>query len=201
MRVHLVVVVTILLLTYPALANAQAAVDFDDLVTDTNYYVGDTFVSNGIEISLDALSSTYLSGHCTIISDGYACGSGNEAWTGNVMLHFGFGSISGLSLLFGNYGGYTKVEVNGDTQKIYNMLDLDGVQIGGVNASVTQSALTGNVHGCLTLSGPISSFGIGGQEFAIDNVTEVPEPSTALSLVTICSALLGISKMRRRHVL
>lgn len=188
----------LILLSCMVQANATTTINFEDLTPDTSYAVGHSFQSNGIAISVDALSATYGGGDCSIRQYGYAWGSGNEVWTNNVLLHFGFSTLSQLSLLFGNYGGYTKVEVNGDTLQVYNILDLNGIQIGGVDAFVTQSAQSGNVHGTLSLSGIINSFAIGGQEFAFDNVTAVPEPSSMLSLLTFCCTMAGIGRGYRR---
>jgi hypothetical protein len=115
------------------------------------------------------------------------------------MLRFGFPKTFQLSLLFGNFGGYTKVEVNGETRQVFSLLGLNGTQIGGVDAFVTQSAPSGNVHGRLSLYGPINSFAIGGQEFAFDNVTAVPEPSSALSLLAAFGAIAGIGRSRGRR--
>ena len=57
------------------------------------------------------------------------------------------------------------------------------------------TGVTASVEGSLiTLSGPISSFLIGGQELIIDNVTAVPEPATLLLLATA-----GALVLRRRR--
>lgn len=185
-RHHFVLTLSVALVCCSSQINANTIVNFNDLATNTRYYVGDTFSSNGVNIYLNALSPTYQGGDCAITDRGYAHGVGNEAWVGNVMLHFNLGTIPGLSLLFGNYGGYNIIEINGDTLKIYNFLNLNKMQVGGVNVSVTQSALSGNVNGRLTLSGTINSFAIGGQELAIDDINVVTEPSAVLSLLVLC---------------
>ncbi|MBC8249799.1 MAG: hypothetical protein H8E90_08990, partial [Anaerolineales bacterium] len=150
-----------------------ACVDFEDLTLGTVYNVGDTFVTSGITVTATAFQwsgGTWTSdGFAEVENTGLAGGTGQEMEVNNITLEFDFGDpISGLELLFGEYGGNLNIEINGAFQNFENFADIDGSTIGGVSVSVVNGF--GNDQGTLTLSGTIYSFTIGGQELWIDDV-------------------------------
>ena len=157
-------------------------IDFESLLLDKIYYVGDAFTDSGAYI--DVLSfqwgsgSWTSSGYARVVDDGYAGFSGNEIHINNVNLGFAFSSqLIGLSLNFGEYGGNLNIQVNGEFKNFQNFDDIDGTTIGGVSVSVINGL--GNDKGRLILSGDMDTFSfqekeftflIGGQELWIDHV-------------------------------
>ena len=157
-------------------------IDFESMLLDKIYYVGDSFTDAGVNI--DVLSFQWGSGSWTsggyakVVDDGYAGFSGNEINTNNVNLGFTFNSpLKELSLNFGEYGGNLNIQVNGEFKNVQNFDDIDGTTIGGVSISVINGL--GNDKGRLILSGEMDIFSfqekeftflIGGQELWIDHV-------------------------------
>jgi len=148
-------------------------VDFEDPLLGTTFYVGDIFTDSGATITVQSFqwsnSKWTTDGYAVIENDGLAGGSGQEIWVNNVNLDFDFGSpCSGISLLFGEYGGNLNIEINGDFRNFEDFVDINGATIGGVNVVVVNGF--GNDKGSLKLSGTINSLVIGGQELCIDDV-------------------------------
>jgi len=175
-----------------AIAGSPAVVDFDDpssLLFPSPYgqafgnTPGQVVISqNGINMSLDIfLSDPSPAGFFKAEIDGPLKDSfpTNPLELDNISAMFDFSavgfSVTQVTLDFEKLGGTENFAVNGGgvLQRI-NLPDLPANIAPGVTASV--------IDGTVTLSGPISSFLIGGQELAIDNVTAVPEPSSLLLL-------------------
>lgn len=149
----------------------HSASDFEDLTLGTTYHVLDTFTTSGVPVTVKAFQWSNgvwtNGGHTTVENGGRAGGSGNEMNVNNVNLDFGTPvSVSGCSLLFGEYGGNVNVEINGDFRNVFNFSDLNGLTIGEVHVTVVNGF--GNDKGSLHLTGLISQFAIGGQELWID---------------------------------
>ena len=182
------------LIRVTGLVAAAAVVDFDDLVPGTRYYTGDTFESSGVPITVQSFqwsNGTWFSGGSATVQQGsFGFGSSNTMFMGNVNLSFGFGSVPGLSLAYGEYGGNLNVSVNGDFRNFENFRDINGSRIGGALVSVTTAPVHGGYSGILVFDGTITSFSVGGQEFRIDDVTPVPEPG---GLAALCSGLIGLA--------
>nr|CBH39021.1 hypothetical protein, secreted [uncultured archaeon] len=148
-------------------------VDFEDPLLGTTFYVGDIFTDSGATITVQSFqwsnSKWTTDGYAVIGNEGLAGGSGQEIWVNNVNLDFDFGSpCSGISLLFGEYGGNLNIEINGDFRNFQDFVDINGLNIGGVNVLVVNGF--GNDKGSLKLSGTINSLVFGGQELWIDDV-------------------------------
>jgi len=163
-------------------------VDFEDLLMGTVYHVGDVFTDSGATITVLPFqwdNKNWTSdGYAEIENNGNAGGSGQEIWVNNVNLYFDFGSsCSGISLLFGEYGGNLNIEINGDFRNFNDFSDINGVTIGGVNVAVVNGL--GNDRGSLELSGTINSFAIGGQELLIDDVCPTLEWEVPDLIVTL----------------
>ena len=85
-----------------------------------------------------------------------------------------------VSLEFGDFGGTSNFGVNGGTLHILDPLSgLPSDVAPGVSASV----IGGSRIELVANGSFITSFQIGGQELAIDNVNVVPEPATAMFLL------------------
>lgn len=148
-------------------------IHFEDQSLGTRYKVGDTFTDSGVKIYVRPFewSSGQLTydGFAKVVKGGLAGGSGQEMAVNNVNFSFDFGGpCRGLFLLFGEYGGNLNIDINLDFRNFQNFADINGATIGGVNVSIINGF--GNDQGTLTLSGPIESFTIGGQELWVDEV-------------------------------
>lgn len=157
----------------PAVPTPLACVNFEDPTLGTAYHVGDSFTDSGVKIDLRpfvwADGTNYTSGEAVISNGGQAGGSGQEVTVKNISLSFDFGaSLTGLSFLFGEYGGNLNIEINGDFRNFANFHDIDGAVIGGVNVAVLHGM--GNDKGSVHLMGMVNSFAVGGQELYIDRV-------------------------------
>jgi len=150
-----------------------ACAEFEDLNSGSVYKVGERFITSNTIITV----GQFVWGNGTPTADGYAAvaaqraagGFGNEMQVNNINLNFMFDVPStGLSMLFGEYGGNLNINVNGDFLNFANFADINGRVIGGVNISVLNGF--GNDKGFLQLSGTIKTFALGGQELWIDNV-------------------------------
>jgi LysM repeat protein len=147
--------------------------EFEDLNSGSVYKVGERFITSNTIISV----GQFVWGNGTPTADGYAAvaaqsaagGFGNEMQVNNVNLNFMFDVPStGLSMLFGEYGGSLNIDVNGDFLNFADFADINGTALGGVKISVLNGF--GNDKGFLQLSGAIKTFAVGGQELWIDNV-------------------------------
>jgi hypothetical protein len=147
--------------------------DFEDLILGATYNVGNSFTTSGTLISVKKFQWSNGvwtdTGHTTVENGGRAGGSGNEMNVNNVNLDFDIGPpVTGLSLLFGEYGGNINIEINGDFRNVLNFSDINGLTIGGVKVTVID---LGGGKGRLNLTdGIINQFAIGGQELWIDDV-------------------------------
>jgi len=165
-------------------------INFEDLSLGSVYSVGDTFVSNNLPIEVLPFQWSngvwFNDGRATVVTGGKAGGSGNEIKTNNVNLRIYTPiPISQLSLLFGEYGGNVNIRINGDSgfRNIDNLSELDGQIIAGVKVSVINGF--GNDKGSLTLTGLITDFAIGGQEFFVDDIKVDLKVDMAFQLVTL----------------
>ncbi len=147
--------------------------EFEDLKPGAAYKVGETFLSSAIRITIEPFvwgNGTPTSSGLAYVTDGKAAsGFGMEIQVNNANLTFNFVTpLSGLSLLFGEYGGNLNININGAFHNFENFADINRLDIDGVKISVLQGF--GNDAGYLQLSGAIKSLAIGGQELWIDNV-------------------------------
>ena len=163
-----------------------SVITFENLTIDDEYYVGDTFVSGGVQITGEEFfwlpSGSTVDGFAIVQADGDAGGSGKELYLNNINLSFdfGFAPFEGVSLQYGDDGGNINLEINGVQHVENSFPSLDGMNIGGVIVTVVEDA---GGKGAIFATGPVNSFSIGGQELAIDNVIAcIPEPATLLLL-------------------
>jgi hypothetical protein len=98
-------------------------------------------------------------------------GSGNILNTNNVILVFKNtgGSLSTVTFDYLDMGGTENLSVNGVL--FSGSLNAAPATLGGINVSVSETIITGGRKGTVKLSGgTIRNFGIGGQEFYLDNI-------------------------------
>lgn len=160
-------------------------ITFEDLPLGVTYDAGNSPISSG-GVQIDLLGA----GSTTVQNVGNAGGTGQELWISNIDLDFDFSIVplQGLSFQFGEYGnGVINLEING--LLVNDFASANGTDFNGAVATVLDTGTLGAVF----VTGPISSFSIGGQELAIDNVIAcIPEPAT-LALMG-----LGALVLRRR---
>jgi len=150
-----------------------ACAEFEDLNSGSVYKVGERFITSNTIISVGQFvwenGTPTADGYAAVAAQRAAGGFGNELQVNNVNLNFMFDVPStGLSILFGEYGGNLNINVNGDFLNFANFADINGTAVGGVKISVLNGF--GNDRGFLQLSGTIKTFALGGQELWIDNV-------------------------------
>jgi hypothetical protein len=154
-------------------ANIADCVDFESLTLGDQYTYGDVFVESGATIQVKefffANGTSTTGGYTQVGNAGLAGGSGLELQVNNVNLAFNFGHpLTGLSFLFGEYGGNLNIEINGDFRNFDNFASINGLTIGGVTVAVTNGL--GNDTGMVQLTGTVNSFAVGGQELWIDQL-------------------------------
>jgi hypothetical protein len=150
-----------------------ACAKFENLKPGTAYKVGETFITSNLNITVEPFvwgNGTPTSSGLAYITDAKAAGGfGTEIQVNNVNITLNLRiPPSGLSLLFGEYGGNLNINVNGDFRNFENFADINGLDIGEAKVSVLQGF--GNDAGYLQISGAIKSFAAGGQELWIDNL-------------------------------
>ena len=174
--------------------------DFEDLVYDTTYVVGNTFTTNGQLFELDQFQWGNLvwtsGGHAYVDNELLAGGSGLDLELNNINLKTSFsGPVSSLGLVFGEYGGNLNIAINGDFLNFSQLSDINGLTIGGCAIAVTNGF--GNDQGTFLATGSIGTFKLGGQELWIDDIRTgdvvVPEPA-GLGLLGL--AMLVVRKKR-----
>jgi hypothetical protein len=176
---HLVItlLVTVMIIgngvTHSKAAQGLVCINFGGLPLNRIYTVGNAFVASGTGITVRSFvwgnGISTNRGFAQVQNRGLAGGSGNEMAVNNASLAFRLrGRTRALMLRFGEYGGNLNITINGHFVNFNNFADINGASISGVNVSVTNGL--GNDIGQLVLTGPITSFAIGGQELWIDDM-------------------------------
>lgn len=159
---------------------APACVAFESVPnvgSDAAFAVGERFEDGGATVSLAPFTlrdgSSYQDGSAYADLGLIPGGSGQALWTNNILAAFDFGgAVGGVTLRFADYGGSENVALNGE---LFNLSALDQLPAhsGAVSLSARGVGASGQGGGELTVLGAVTSFGIGGQEFAIDDVCPV----------------------------
>jgi hypothetical protein len=155
-----------------ACGDDTTTVDFNDLDAGTVYEVGATFISGGVPVSIGAYEAepgfVTEEGSARVNDDPFAGGSGNELLTHEALARFDFpGGGCQVTFRFGVLRGQSvNLLVNGVRRSARDLQSLHGAQIAGVEVSVVGT----NGQGIVTLTGPIGSFGVGGDNLAVDDV-------------------------------
>lgn len=155
-------------------------IDFSGVAVGTTYRVGDTFPAPaGVTVTARQFQwrngQNASDGSARISDSNQAGGTSPELRVDNINFQFDFASPPNqVTVRFADLGGNVNLSVNSIFRNLDNLSEVNGQSIGGAQVSVTPGRV-----GILTLTGAISSFAIGGQEFFIDNVqfgTTQPEP-------------------------
>ena len=147
-------------------------VRFSEL-TNATYRVNNTFTSGGLNAQIEPFQwsdGRWTSNGIARPQSGGILRVGSEPpylWLANVNVRFDFGVATDIRLQYGAFGGNQNLRVNGALTNFGFMHSLQNVTLGTANISIK---LGTNGRGELLLSGIITNFSIGGQEFAIDDV-------------------------------
>jgi plastocyanin len=187
--VGLLIAATMHAFAAPAQRLVRECVAFEDLPLDTRYDVNNSFASEGRNFSILKFTGedgeVIDGGFVEVEDEAMAGGSGQDLEANNANLEVELPTaVQGIVLRYGEYGGNLNLRVNGDFRNFDAMIEIDGEVIGGADVSVLD--LDGELEsgpGILDvrapLGGSITEFGIGGQEFFVDDVcvyTEDDEP-------------------------
>ncbi len=173
----IVQILVALALLFPVAGFAQSCVDFESQGVGSQFGNGINgqgdiiFVENGIHVTVEYFEwvgggGTF--GNCDVIDGTSVYGTGNAMWTSNINLGFDFFALgfvpNKVSFDFNDSGGNENISVNGSTVFVGELMMAimpSGISIGFTNMGSYMRA---------TLTGPITSLMVGGQEFSIDNV-------------------------------
>ena len=156
----------------------ENCLDFENQRLGITYTARNQFSSPNMTVVFEAFmfanGRSYNSGVATIQDGIMADGSGKEININNITIRFRLNvPASRITLNFGEYGGNINLSINHDFHNIANFIDLDGMQVGGVQVSVSNGL--GNDSGKLTFDGLVHEFTIGGQELAIDDICMISD--------------------------
>ena len=161
-----------------AAAGPVVCVDFEDLAPGSDYQIGDTFTTGGINAKVHPHAGDV---QANVEAYGLA-GTGNEMNPNNVAVEFdvtsaGFGPAVRAKFDYFEAGGINVMEVNGSVINFPHFFDfapLNGstwsTALGSVTINVTSFAVPGAFEGTVVVVGDIQSLRIGGQELFVDNM-------------------------------
>ncbi len=153
---------------------ASVLLDFEDLTLGAQYAHPlhpnppgpPYFTTSGVTIKL---GGAWPEGTAEVVSGALAGTQGNAIWTRVVDLQFALVSARAIELRYGYHGGRVSIEINGVPFSAQSIQQFNGQAVGGYIVKVTTMPT-----GALTLVpdtlGTITSFHIGGEELAIDDV-------------------------------
>jgi len=174
----------------PATARLAAAdvagttcINFEDLIVGTIYPINSGFTSNGTSITVKPLdyftASPVAGGQSDVENANRAGGGGKNIGLTDADLNISYTvPISGLSILYGDYGvgvgSRVNLVINNLSTAGVHIRDFDGVVRGGVTVQVYED-LNGNT-GRIVLSGDVAHIAIGGTDLAVDAICNLPPP-------------------------
>ncbi len=170
----------------------EDCIDFEDLPAAETYQVADGagFMEDGITMKLQAFQTggSLIEGAITVDDQQRAGHLDQDLSFNNANLAFDIECIQGLNFYYGDYGGLVNLEINDSGLLVINDLaDLDGMVFSGSTITVTELAVPGGVIGRVQVSGVVTNFVIGGQEFYLDHVCFDPCPPIVVSPVIMSS--------------
>lgn len=151
--------------------SAHAAVtcfNFESLTAGTQFNIGDTFtVAHGEVRFVPLLPNQPSSGFGRIVTSNFAGGSAfQELNLNNIGMRLVLDDpCEHAKFRYDDHGGFVNFELNGT---VVVLDDLSQITMPGV--TVTETLIAGGKRGTVSIDGPIESFGVGGQEFHIDDV-------------------------------
>ncbi len=201
----------IALMSGPAHA-LTATVDFESQVVGTQFggspaplsnSPGDlVFTEDGVGVHVDNFTQGAFVGFISVTIGGFTDPSfpTTPATISNIRLDFDIsglgGPVTSASFHYADFGGDENLVINGTVIELSDFVATPAV-VAGVNVFALWSPIAGGTKGTVTLTGPISSLAIGGQELGIDDVSfqYVPEP-TSISLLALVA---GAALLRRQR--
>ncbi|MGH1342614.1 MAG: hypothetical protein ACRBN8_13720 [Nannocystales bacterium] len=167
------------LLAAGSAAAASYCYTFSGPNVGTSHTVGDTLTPNGstVEFLQFQWSSGIWTpaGVATVVMSNHATGVANELNLNNINLRV-IPDTPALtaSYKYADFGGNVNMGVNGDFRNTSDMMDLDGTVVGGCDVEVTETVAVGHMFGEVDIICPdpvvIDRFGMGGQEFFVDDI-------------------------------
>ena len=139
------------------------------------------FSENGIKVGVQRflwVGGGWAFNLATIVNSPLAgFGAGKVAELNNINLWFDFGGLSFVpsSVIFDwlDYGGHENLKVNASGVYAGELIAAP-TPLGGAGVSHAWFAVVGGKQGRTKLSGAVSNFWVGGQEFYLDNVCAYP---------------------------
>ena len=154
----------------------QACINFNDLAAGTHYALKDTFVSNGQTITaraLDFFTANPLFGDVSVQNTNSAHGTGPEMMLTVADISISYTQpISGLSILYGDFGNVVNLVINDAATSGMDISDMDGIVRDGVTVEVFEDPST--LFGRIILRGNIQPLAIGGSGFRVDDICQLP---------------------------
>jgi len=181
------------------------AVDIDFEASPANTVFGlpddapgdDVLDENGVTMSVESfvLGSSDLFFFATVKPAGSIAFDTQALALDNISVRFDLADVGFdvdlITFDVADFGGASNLSVNDQSLHV-----LDA--IADLPADVTPDVTASFLDGTVTLSGPIQSFLIGGQELVIDNVSAVPEPAAGLLLAAGSLAAWRLRRRKRR---
>ena len=179
--------------TFPALRPSSDLFQFEDVSPNAVYNFGDQFtVLADAGAIADVTVASFVTGGGTVTTSGSVSAVGlptapptQALRIGNVTADFDFEeTLTGILLIYSDGGGNVNLSINGDFRNGPSFTGLNGTLVGGTLVTVNQIS---DNFGLLAISGEISSFAIGGQEFWIDNlaIAGQPVPGSGVHVVDV----------------
>ncbi|MBI4717992.1 MAG: PEP-CTERM sorting domain-containing protein [Planctomycetes bacterium] len=180
-----------------------ATMDFSTVPAGTLYGLGQNnpgdvvLVENGIELAVDRFfliegPAFYRATVGGLYADLFPTNA-LELETVNAVFDFG-GLPFPTNLVtfeFKEFSGFSNFQVNGGSlHQLPTLTAIPSAVAPGVSAAVS--------GGVVTLTGPIDTIRVGGQEVALDNITAVPEPATLVLLAAAGYSMRRLRRCRRR---
>ena len=185
----LLLLVATALIPTPPVGAACDQLTYDDLVINTQYTAGTSFVTGGTTVNVREFFLTI--GPCTPptisnfarVMSGGACFTGNGIFLLNVNLDFVFGgTVTDVVIPYLELGGVKNLGINGDCRVRPNYAGYDGTTLGGVTIEVVHNGQPGQGCGVIVLTGDVHELRLGGQEVVHDKLTfcrACEEPKTS----------------------
>jgi hypothetical protein len=165
--VKILIVVSVSLLVCACLFEVK----FDALALNTRYQAGNVFMANSIPVEVKAYAAGASStGDYALVDDGHGIsGIVHDMWTRRVGLAPLFAyPLKKVEVLCLAYGVTHYFVVNGESVRFDKSQSLPSQTVAGVAVSdVTQSQNVSRRVALITLTGPVTSFSIGGDELAV----------------------------------
>jgi len=154
----------------------EDCIDYEELPANAIYQVADNtgFVEDGVTMKLRRFNTgtSSLQGSIRVDDQQRAGHIGQDLRFSNANLAFVSPAecFQNVSFYYGDYGGLVNLQINDSPIMVMNdLMDFDGMTFGGSNVTVTELAVPGGKIGRVQISGVVTKFMVGGQEFFIDH--------------------------------